>query len=54
MLSKLFKHRHKWKVVRTVWPHPDGWGTYCKGCKTLVDAGLSKVEAERLAKELER
>lgn len=53
-LSNLFKHKHKWKVVRTKWPYPDGYGTHCKGCRTVVDTGLSKEEAEARAKELNK
>jgi hypothetical protein len=49
---KLFKHKHDWKVARTLWPNPVGWGVYCKGCKTLLDSGLKKEEAERRCREL--
>ena len=40
------KHKHKWTVRRTIWPYEDGYGTYCKGCKTVLDAGLPKEVAE--------
>jgi len=41
------QHKHKWEVRRTIWPYADGWGTYCPKCKTVLDTGLSKQEAER-------
>lgn len=44
-----------WVVRRTIWPFPDGWGTYNPSTKTILDTGLSKAEAEtrrdRLNKE---
>jgi hypothetical protein len=46
------KHKHKWRSIRTIWPYPDGYGTYCRGCRTVVDTGLSKPEAEARAKEM--
>jgi hypothetical protein len=43
-------HKHNWEIIRTIWPYPDGWGTWCRKCRTVVDTGLSKAEAEsRLA-----
>lgn len=51
---KWFKHKHKWVVQRTIWPYPEGYGTYCPGCKMVLDTGLSKEEAEETVKELNR
>jgi hypothetical protein len=48
----LFSHRHKWGIVRTIWPYRDGWGTWCPGCKMTLDTGLTKRHAEMNAKEL--
>jgi hypothetical protein len=46
----------KWKAARTIWPYPDGWGTYREnhltGERTILDTGLSKDDAEKKAKEL--
>lgn len=49
---KLFQHRHRWEVIKTIWPYPEGYGTYCRGCHTVVDTGLSREDAERCAAEL--
>ncbi len=45
---ELFKKT--WKVVRTIWPYPEGYGTvfYLHGKRTIVDSGLSKEEAESI------
>lgn len=46
MKTKLFQHKHKFEVIRTIWPYADGWGTWCPSCKLIVDTGLEKPEAE--------
>lgn len=48
----LFSHRHKWEIIRTIWPYPDGWGTWCPVCQMSLDIGLTKEHAERLVLEL--
>ncbi len=50
----LFKHKHKWIVKKTIWPYKDGYGTYCRGCQTILDTGLSKESAEQAAEELNK
>lgn len=40
------KCNHKWRVIRTIWPYPDGYGTQCKKCKMLLDSGLPRWQAE--------
>lgn len=35
-----------WEVRRTIWPYPDGWGTYNPGARTVLDTGLSREEAQ--------
>jgi hypothetical protein len=35
-----------WVVARTIWPFPDGWGTYNPKTHTIMDTGLSKEEAQ--------
>lgn len=47
-----FKHKHKWRAIRTIWPFKDGYGTYCRGCMSVLDIGLSKEEADRRARKL--
>lgn len=42
----------RWSVVRTGWPYEPGYGTYCKRRSMLLDTGLSREEARRLAREL--
>ena len=46
MILKL-KHKHKWVVIRTIWPYDDGWGTHCPKCRMVLDTGLPKEEAKR-------
>lgn len=41
--------KHKWGVIRTIWPYEPGYGVYCKKCKTLLESGLSKDKAEQAA-----
>jgi len=45
-------HTHKWTVIKTAWPYPKGYGPYCKGCRTLLDSGLTEKAASDVAKEL--
>lgn len=46
----------KWKVARTIWPYPEGYGTYREniitGERTILDTGLTREAAEASAKEL--
>jgi len=37
LVKNLFRHRHRWKTVRTIWPYPDGYADYCEGCGRLID-----------------
>ena len=53
-LKKIFKHKHKWEVRRTIIPYNYGWGTYCPGCRTVLDTGLTKKHAQRSCDELNR
>ena len=39
------KHKHKWSVVKTIWPYEYGYGVYCKKCRMLLESGLSKEKA---------
>lgn len=46
-IKKLLKP--KYKVVRTVWPYPDGWGVVLSSVfepDTVVVSGLSRTHAE--------
>jgi len=36
----------EWIVARTIWPFPDGYGTYNPVTQTILDTGLSKEEAQ--------
>lgn len=48
-------HHHKWIAVRTIFPYPYGWGTYCPRCKTVVDTGLpSKEMAKEICSRLQK
>ena len=48
----------RWKVVRTIWPYPEGYGVMKKnfwtGKTTILDTGLSYAEAKKSAAELNR
>ena len=45
----------QWKVCRTLWPYPEGYGVYRKhlisGRKTLLEHGLTREEAKQTAYE---
>jgi hypothetical protein len=43
----------RWEVRQTIWPYPDGWGTYNPFTRTVLDTGLStKEEAQRRCDEM--
>jgi len=48
----------KWKVARTIWPFPDGWGTYKEnyltGERIILDTGLTKEKAIESANKLNK
>lgn len=48
----------RWKVIRTIWPYPDGYGTYrshrFNGKRTIMDTGLSKEQAQMEAELLNK
>lgn len=48
----------KWKVIRTIWPYPEGWGVYKRNPwtnkKTLLDYGLTKEQAQAACDEANR
>lgn len=50
ILNKLVGN--KWIVVETKFPYDEGYGTYNKFLNTLLDSGLTKLDAEELCKEL--
>jgi hypothetical protein len=43
------KHKHKFVVVKTIWPHSNGWGIICKRCRMILNTGLTKKKAEQRA-----
>ena len=45
--------RRKWKVAKTIWPYPEGYGTvfYQRGKMTIVDTGLTKEQAQKIVEE---
>lgn len=46
IFCKLFKH--KFEIIRTVWPFRQGWGVRCKRCKLVMDTGHSKQAAKNI------
>lgn len=54
MVAKVLKHRHKWRVVKTIWPYPHGYGTHCRGCNTVLDTGQTKRGAQALCRQLNK
>ena len=46
------KHR-KWRVLRSIWPYPEGWGVQCIFCGMIAGTGYSKSEAEDYAESLD-
>jgi len=53
---KLFWSR--WKVSKTIFPYPEGYGTYrinyLTGQRTILDTGLSKEYAKQTVIELNK
>ena len=41
--------QHRWRIIRTIWPYEDGWGVYCPRCRTMLESGMSKLDAEWIA-----
>ena len=45
-----------WKVAKTIWPYPEGYGTYrtnyLTGERMILDTGLSYDHAKATIKEL--
>lgn len=41
-----------WEVLPTLWPYPEGWGTWHPATRTVLDTGLSRDEAIRRGLEL--
>ena len=44
----------KWEVVRTGWPYREGYGTYNKRKRVLLDSGLSREQTVEECKELNK
>lgn len=40
----------KWKVIRTIWPYPEGYGIYrdnvVTGNRVILETGLTKEDAQ--------
>jgi len=48
MITKLFKHTHKWQIIKTRFPYNIGYGVICKKCKALLEHGLSEAQAREI------
>lgn len=46
--------RDWWVVRRCYFPYPEGYATYNTFRKTVLDTGLSKIEAEKTCNELNK
>jgi hypothetical protein len=45
--------RNRWEVRRTIWPYPEGWGTYNPYTNTILDTGIkTKAEAQEICDQL--
>lgn len=44
----IFKHRHKFEVVRSIWPYTPGYAVRCKpvSCHMVLDTVPTKKQAE--------
>lgn len=53
-MKKLFKIiTGNWWVVRaTLWPFPEGYGTYLPSKNMILDTGLTKEHAQQICDEL--
>ena len=52
ILGNLEKRRKPWKVVRTTFPYPEGYGVKNEITNTLIDCGLSYDQAIKSRDEL--
>lgn len=46
--------KHKFEVIKTIWPYEDGYGTVCQKCRMVVDTGLPKEVADSKAAVLNK
>ena len=45
---------HKFDVANTTWPYAEGYGTYCRKCRMILDTGLSYRLAVEIAAQENR
>lgn len=51
--ARVLSGKGVWEVRRTIWPYPEGWGTYNPTTKTVLDTGLkSREEAQAIVDDL--
>lgn len=41
-----------WEVRKTIWPFPEGYGTYNPGKRMILDTGLTKERAQQICDQL--
>lgn len=44
----------KWVIRRTIWPYPEGWGTFNPQKNMVLDTGLSEEEAQKRCDQLNK
>lgn len=45
---------NKWVIRKTIWPFPEGHGTFNSKSGIILDTGLTKEKAQKLCDELNR
>ena len=50
-VKAIFKS-NDWEARKCLWPYPEGYATYNKRTRTILDTGLTKEQAERICDEL--
>lgn len=51
-IPSVLKRSNHWETRRTIWPYPNGYGTYNAKARILLDVGLSPEEAQARCREL--
>ncbi len=43
-----------WEARKCLWPYPEGYATYNVKTHTILDTGLTKEQAEKIAERLNK
>lgn len=53
-IKKLIRQEtgNRWEVRKTIWPFPEGYGTYNPYRKMILDTGLTKERAQKICDDM--